>query len=276
MILFANSVRDCDAVSGGVNVGVVGAHRAVDLERAVRHHFEAALFEERRVRLYAEREHDGVGLHAAAAGQHLFNLLRSLYAFELRSGEADDAVVGELALDVGRDLGVEARKYLLRHVYYGDLDALGGEVLRDLEADEARAADDRALYRAGVEQLAQSYRVLGFSHDEDVFEACARKLRDYRRSADGYHELVVFVDGLLAGLDVRRGHGLGGAVERHGLFAREHLRARERGEFRRSVDDERSFVRYHAADVVRQAAAGVRNIFVLSEHRHLSGAVLAL
>ena len=180
-----------------------------------------------------------------------------------------------MSLNIGGNLRVKTREYLAGHINDRDLDIRRGEVLRDLKADEAAASYNNALDLAQLDRRAQSDGVLRFSHKKDVFKLDSGQTWRHRARAGRDDQFIIGIHLALFRLGIDDSHRLSRPVKRNGFFAGENVGSCKRGELFRGIDDKCPFVGNDAADIIRQAAARVRDIFILSQYPHLSAAVLS-
>ena len=158
----------------------------------------------------------------------------------------------------------------------GGLDALGGQVLRYLQADEAAAGHHRLPDLPGLHRRPQGDGVVGGAHDEDVLHVQPRHVRHEGGSPGGDDQLVIAILRRLAGSEVPGLHNMPVRVDGYGLGFHLHPGPCEGGEFLRRIDDQLAFFMDHIAYVIGQAAAGVGDVLSLGQNRHLAGAVLPL
>jgi hypothetical protein len=104
---------------------------------------------------------DDVGGAAAAGGGRDEGL-------DGAGGVDGDAVAAELVLERGGHLGVEGRHDLREGLHEVHIEAAVAELLRHLDADEARAADDGALCGGGGDPGVDAVHVLEVAQGEQA------------------------------------------------------------------------------------------------------------
>ena len=159
-------------------------------------------------------------------------------------------------------------------VHHRGLHVLGGQVLRNFQADEAAAGHHSPLDVAGLHRFPQGNGVIGGTHDKYVLQIQALDRGDKGGRAGGDNQLVVPVLLHLAGLQIPGLHLVFGAFDGGGLHLRQHLRAGEPGELLRGVDDQLPLLMDDIAHIVGQAAAGVGDVLALCQNRDLAAPVL--
>ena len=120
------------AVARGIDVRVVGAHVLIHQDGALEH-LQAGISQPFCVGTEAHGQNDGVGLHRAFAGQHLFHLAFAGDTLQRHTGKGHDARPRHGVFQVLRNLRVQHfREDMGCKIDDGGLDAPVSQVFRNL------------------------------------------------------------------------------------------------------------------------------------------------
>ena len=281
-------VPHLDGVAHREDVGDAGAHLVVDDDAAALADRQPRGPGQPDLRPDADAHDHDVGRdRLAGLGEHLERRARALAeAGHVLAQRQPDAVARHVELDVVGHLRVHRRHELGAALDERHVEAEVGEVLGHLEPDEAAAddgrpprGDDGLVPRVGVEPrrfwgvalqpLADGVDVGHGAHDEDPGQVDAGEGRPDGTRTGRQDQLVVRLDGQLAGGDVAELHGLRLGRDRDGLAQGADLDVELRPKQRRVREDELGLPRDHAADVVREPAVRVRDERAALDHKDL-------
>mmetsp|Transcript_92998 Transcript_92998/g.268605 ORF Transcript_92998/g.268605 Transcript_92998/m.268605 type:complete len:233 (-) Transcript_92998:2-700(-) len=179
-------------------------------------------------------------------------------------------MLAQLLVQVLRHLMVQGRHDLRRELHHMHLrDALHLHLLRELEPDEAAAADDHSVRVFRGHPLLNSGGVLHASKCEVAAPVDPRDRRHEGVATHREHEVVVFVRRLGTGRRLAHGDRLGGPVDRHDLHARVHVEVEATPQHLRLRNRQCAPELDLPAEVVGQAAVGERDVAALLEDRDL-------
>ena len=253
-----DGVGDRDGVAHGVDVGVAGAHVAVDHDGALGPELEPGGLRQLALRHDADGEDDEGAVNALAAldvdADAVFNLL---IALDRVLKAQVDAVFAKLGVELAGHIPVQRRHDLLAALEYRHAHARLGEVLRGLEADEAAAYDDDAARLLLRDDAAHLQRVLDGAQLEHALRVYARGVRHHGLRAGREDELVVLEAVFAAVGEAFDRDALVFAVYRRDLARDAHVDIEAGFEAPRGLEREGFLLRNDAADVVGQAAVGV-------------------
>ena len=276
LALAGDAVVHHGAVAHGVHIIEVGALVVVHHDGAL-HHLQAGLSQETGGGTDADGQHHHVGGQHAGAGIHASGLLGAHNALEGGASAHTHALSLELAADVVGHLSVkDVGHQLVGHVHHSDVQALGHEVLGDLQADEAAAHHHGVAAVVVVHVSTQTDGVVGGTHGIHTLPVHALHGGHKGLSAHGHHQLVIADGvGLTAG-HVAHGHGLGVGVHGGGLHTGDHVHAGQALVLCGGVDDQLVPGLNAAAHIVGQAAPGIGNVLALGVDGDVGVPVLTL
>ena len=163
-------------------------------------HLYAAALQEGGVGPDADGQHQGVGLHGPLAGEDLLHLPIALHALQGHVGQGHHAGLCHPVFHKLAHLRVqEVGQHVGGKVDHRGLHALGGQILRHLQADEAASGHHGPLDLPRLQGLPEGDGVVRGTHDEHVLQLQTRHRGEEGGRAGGNDQLVIPVVLLLAG-----------------------------------------------------------------------------
>ena len=154
------------------------------------------------------------------------------------------------------------------------LHALGRQIFRHLQADEAASGHHGPLDLPSLHRFPQADGIVGRAHYEHILQVQPLDGRHKGGRAGGDDQLVIAVLRHLPGVEVLRLHHVPVRMDGHGLGLSLDAGPGEGSKLLRRVDDQLALCLDHPAHVVGQAAARIGDVLPLGKDRHLAGAVL--
>ena len=269
--LAGQTMCDDGTVTAGIDIGVIGAHVAVDDQSAL-DHFQAAFGEETCVGTEAQRQDAGISLHGALAGLYLLDLGLAQDGFQANACEGHDAFFGQAVFNITGHFCIQQIGQNLRcDIDEGNLNLACSQVFGNFQTDQAAADNDGALDGTAVDRCLEGIGIFGRAHVEDVLQVDAGNIGTDGGSTDSDDQLVVAMDGLNAVAD--SSNGLGRTIKGGDFGVVVDLSAGQRLKALGGVDEELLALGNDLADIVGQAAAGVGDILGLGQDDDLSGGI---
>lgn len=253
-------------VADSVDIGVGGAHEAIDGDAARGTEFESGVLGEFGVGDYANAEDESADCDGLAgfelSGKGLAVLLNG---DDFVSDTEVDALSLQFLSDRRGHLGVHQGEDLRGAFDEDDVHTTDAELLGHFEPDVAPANDQGALLLKAFEMIVDGVGVIEIAQREDAGEVLARDIRDDRAGARREDELVVGqVEFFACGVVVDT-NGLVRTVDADGFMPWAHVDAESLAEKFCGGDDELGAVGDLSAEVVRQSAVGEGDVVVFLE-----------
>ena len=253
-------------VAHGIDVGGRRAHKPVDHDAARLARPDAGRHGQRRLGAHAHREQHDVGRERAARAQaHPQRVAVGLERFDGLAQIEPHAPGRELLVHEGGHREVERRHDLVAHFDHAHGRARGVQVFGHLQADETAAHHDGVPHRAAVHPGLDAVGVGHVAQRKHTRQVGPRQGRPHGRGPRRQQQFVVALGG---GGAVGRAHadGLCRRVDGHDLAARTHVDGKAAAEGLGRLHEQAVAPGYGAADVIGQAAVGIRDVFAALEH----------
>ena len=208
---------DHGAVSGGVNVGIVGLTRLIGQQGSF-YHFQARAIQEGGIGPDTGAEDHQVCLIGFPVSQNFFDFAAfPLQAGHTNAGDHRDAGIRQLSFYVSGKLPVKARQNMRRHVQHKGFHSIFCQVFCNLQANIAGAHNHSPFDSAIGDQIPQGNGVLWGAHEEHIFQIHALNRRTDWTGSCRNDQLVIGIYRLFPGVQVNGGHLLGITVHFHGF-----------------------------------------------------------
>ena len=253
-------VRELDGVAHGIDVGGRGLQVLVHPDAARLAQLQSGLLGQGRGGTHADGEQHEVGLQGLAALQEDGEgLVGAAEAGDALLQVEAHALLHEVLVHGGGHGVVDGGHHLISHLDHRDGHAGVVQVFGHLQPDEARAHHHGTAHALLREVSLDAVGVVHIAQGEDALLADALEGRTHGRGAGREEQLVV---GLLVGgaVGTAHGYGLAGGVDGHGLVLHAHVDAEALPERLGRLHQQLGTIFDDAADVVRQAAVGVRDV----------------
>ena len=260
-VVAGDEVAHLHGVAHGVDVLDAGLHAIVHGDAALDAPLKPRRVGEGRIGRDADGQHHHVGAQRLFAGQEHLDAV--LACFEALHGTAQRQVhpVGaHLLVDKGGHVGVEGVHEVARPLHDGHVQPQVAQVLGHFQADETAAAHNGRARAFRVDELLHGEGVLHGAQGEQAIESYAGKLRPRGAGAGREDELVVGLFEHLSGFKIAHGHHMARRVDGLHFVAYAHVHVEAGAEALGGLQGEGALVGDGAADVIGQAAVGVRDV----------------
>lgn len=259
-----------DGVAQGVNLRVGGLHVFIDGDAAALAQHEPRFLGESGLGTHADTQDHQIRRDLPAAlqvdGNTPFGGLLEAYDAILKV--EPHPLVRQVAVDECRHREVERGHHLVGHLHHIDMQPEAVQVFGHLQTDESAAHDHGMLRSLRIDILFDGIRVGDAAQREDFRALDALDLRAQGLGSGRKHQPVVRLRVGLAGGEVVHRNLLARAVDRGDLLLGADVDAEAVGEAFRRLHEELRAVGDRAADVVGQAAVGIRHVFTPFEENH--------